>query len=830
VILTVLRGHVVTGDLQRSSPPTESAALELAAMRARLEAVNRPTATMARAETIDDIYVSALDAVEGALGVTRASVLVFDPDGVLRFKAWRGLSDRYRNAADGHSPWSAESTDTEPVLVPDVGTDERLAPLRPTLLAEGIGALAFFPLLQSGQVFGKFTAYYDAPHEFLPVEVVLGRLVAGHVAFAVERMRRETTLRDREREFAEFFEHAPMGLRWMAPDGTILRANQAELDLLGHEREAYVGRHMGEFHVDRGVIDDILERLARGEALHGYQARMRHRDGSIRHVLIDASGRWERGRLAHARCVTRDITDRRRADETQGRLAAIVDSSYDAIISKDLRGIIQTWNRGAERLFQYSPAEAIGHPITMLIPPERLQEEEAILDRIRGGERVEPYETVRRRKDGRRIDVSLTVSPVRDPAGGIIGASKIARDITEMKHAEREREHLLARAKQARAEAEAANRAKDEFLATLSHELRTPLNAILGWTQVLRGARHDSGIVERALDTITRNAQQQARLIEDLLDLSSIMGGRLRLRIQAVDLVSVVAAAIETVRPVAHEKEIELHTEFDPLVGAVRGDPARLQQVFWNLLTNAIKFTPQRGRVEVRLARMRSDAVLTVADSGIGIRPDLVRVIFERFRQADSSTTRTHGGLGLGLAIVRQLVEMHGGTVEATSPGEGQGSTFTVSLPMLPMEGGPRLDPAAVAGGMAQCGGVHVLLVDDEADGRELLVVYLERCGAEVTAAGSAADALAAIERRTPDVLVSDIAMPGVDGYELVRRIRARPSGESLPAIALTAHASADARVEAFRAGFDAYVPKPVDPAELTAVVSRFARRSRRPQ
>src|SRR5262249_29728963 len=325
---------------------------------------------------------------------------------------------------------------------------------------------------------------------------------------------------------------------------------------------------------------------------------------------------------------------------------------------------------------------------------------------------------------------------------------KIARDIGDAKRVEKERVELLAREQQARAEADAANRSKDEFLATLSHELRTPLNAILGWVQVLGAGRHDPSVVERALDTIKRKAMQQAHLIEDLLDISSIISGRFRLNSRPVDLVAVIAAALESIRPASEAKGLRLETQFDPSVGAVSGDPDRLQQVFWNLASNAVKFTPRGGVLRVSLERARSRATVKVTDSGIGIAPGVLPSIFERFRQGDSSITRAHGGLGLGLAIVRQLVELHGGTVEAASPGEGLGSTFTVSLPILSV----RAPEVRVVGGppvpLPRCDGIAVLVVDDDADSRELITTFLRQCGAEATAVASAAEGLPAVPGR----------------------------------------------------------------------------------
>jgi CheY-like chemotaxis protein/anti-sigma regulatory factor (Ser/Thr protein kinase) len=414
---------------------------------------------------------------------------------------------------------------------------------------------------------------------------------------------------------------------------------------------------------------------------------------------------------------------------------------------------------------------------------------------------------------------------VRDGSGRIVGASKIARDITERRRTEQEREELLARERRARADAERANRAKDDFLATLSHELRTPLNAILGWTHVLGTARRDPDMIDRALETITRNAKQQARLIEDLLDVSAILGGKLRLDIRPVDLEALLTAALDSIRPAADAKGIQLGTRFAPPAGPMRGDPERLQQVFWNLLSNAVKFTGTGGRVDVTLEFAADRAVVRVSDTGIGIRPDVLPDIFERFRQADSSITRTHGGLGLGLAIARQIVEMHGGRVEAESPGEGRGTTMTVTLRSGAIQV-PALEPGEIVpADLGRTDGVHVLLVDDDQDGRKLVQILLEQCGARVTTAASALEALAALKREAPDILISDLAMPGMDGYALIRQVRELPGLRRMPAIALTAHARGEVRVKALQAGFDTYVAKPLDPAELLTVVITLTRR-----
>ncbi|HZG52166.1 MAG TPA: hybrid sensor histidine kinase/response regulator, partial [Pyrinomonadaceae bacterium] len=398
-------------------------------------------------------------------------------------------------------------------------------------------------------------------------------------------------------------------------------------------------------------------------------------------------------------------------------------------------------------------------------------------------------------------------------------------------------------------DAQEVNRLKDEFLATLSHELRTPLTAVLGWTRLLGTGQLDEATERRALETIERNAQSQVQLIDDILDVSRIIRGKLRLNVRPAQLAPVIEAAVDSVRPAAEAKGIRLQVVLDAGAGPVTGDPDRLQQVVWNLLTNAVKFTPKDGRVQVLLARVDSHLELTVSDTGQGIEEKFLPYVFDRFRQADPSTTRKHGGLGLGLAIVRHLVELHGGTVTVESKGAGQGTTFRVSLPLMIVHqpefthagadsaGGAAtagVHPTAEAGGRLtlQCPpeleGLRVLLVEDEPDAREMLVAVLKQCRADVRAVANAADALLELEVWRPEVLISDIEMPGEDGYTLIRKIRALTPerGGKIPAAALTAYARAEDRMRALLAGFQLHVPKPVEPAELAAVVASLAGRT----
>jgi PAS domain S-box-containing protein len=530
-------------------------------------------------------------------------------------------------------------------------------------------------------------------------------------------------------------------------------------------------------------------------------------------------------------------------EQMHARLAAIVATSDDAIVSKDLHGIVKTWNAAAERIFGYTAAEMIGRPITLLVPADRPNEENEILERLKRGERVDHFETVRVRKDGRRIDVSVTISPIKNAQGQVVGASKIARDISTLKQILAERERLLARERAARQEAERAGRAKDEFLATLSHELRTPLNAILGWAHILRAGGVPPQDLAAGLETIERNARVQTQLIEELLDMSRIISGKLRLDVQPVDLQMVIGEVVESMRPAADAKGIKLYKVLDPSAASINGDPNRLQQVLWNLLSNAIKFTPKGGNVQVFLRRVNSHVEVSVSDTGQGIRPDFLPHLFNRFSQADASSTRRHGGLGLGLAIVKHLVELHGGSVRAASPGEGQGSTFMIDLPLSSVRERPAektvkpdaagADAAAVetyvvsereAG--VDLSGVTVLVVDDEADARLLVRRVLESHHARVVLADSAAAGLEALERERPNVLVCDIGMPDVDGYELLQRVRSLPGeggGRRLPAVALTAMARSEDRRRALLAGFQLHVAKPVEPVELVVAVANLA-------
>jgi len=488
-------------------------------------------------------------------------------------------------------------------------------------------------------------------------------------------------------------------------------------------------------------------------------------------------------------------------------------------------------NEAAIQHYGYSREEFLAMTIKDIRPPEDIP---ILLDNIStvstGLQRSGTWR--HKKKDGTIIDVEITSHTLS--FAGRRAELVLAHDITERKRAEEERNRLLLREQEARREAEAANRMKDEFLAVISHELRTPLTAILGWTHMLSTGKYDEATAARALEVIERNAKSQTQLIDDLLDVSRIVSGKLRLDVRLVELVPLIKAAIDSVRPAAEAKEIRLQTIFDPLVGPISGDPNRLQQIVWNLLSNAIKFTPKGGQIDVRLERIGSNAQITVSDTGIGIDPEFLPYIFDRFRQADSTTTRKHGGLGLGLAIVRHLVELHGGTIEARSEGTGQGATFRISLPLAAEQ--PRTFRFQAARDYMfslnqehlMLGGLRVLVVDDEADARELISAMLERYGARVTAVSSCNEAIEVLSRWNPDVVVSDIGMPGEDGYALIRKVRSLKAEckAKIPAVALTAYASAEDRSRVLSAGYQMHVPKPVEPAELVGAIANLVARN----
>jgi PAS domain S-box-containing protein len=538
---------------------------------------------------------------------------------------------------------------------------------------------------------------------------------------------------------------------------------------------------------------------------------------------------WQRGELLKQReAELRELERERIERESEARYQALIESMPQCVLAMRPDGSLYYCNRvwclytgldtEATRTRSWEAVHADDRIAAQAAWKEALAEHQPLQRELR----------LTRARDGAQRWHLLQVLPQFGADGSLSGWIATAEDIHD--------------AREIRVQLESANRAKDEFLATISHELRNPLNAIVGWTRMLQSGKLDATRSARAIEAIERNAAVQAALVEDMLDVSRIITGKLVLRVGAVDLRAVVGAALDTVRMAAEAKQIDVTLDLDETLDLASGDPERLQQVVWNLLSNAIKFTPRGGKVEVRTQREGSHVLLTVQDTGKGIPQDFLPYAFERFRQADSTSTRVHGGLGLGLAIVRHLVELHGGTVSVASEGEGCGATFSVRLPLRAVatvttgdEGPPgarqererrqlgREDPLR---------GLRVMVVDDEPDARELLVALLEHHGAVVRAAASVDEALPLLERERPDVLVSDIGMPGADGYELIRRVRAcdAAAGGVTPAAALTGFARPEDGRRALEAGFNTHLCKPVDPVELVETVETLARSRLQPE
>jgi len=636
------------------------------------------------------------------------------------------------------------------------------------------------------------------------------------------------------------------------PQGQVLTWNTGATRIKGYQPDEIIGQHFSKFYPPEAIRRHLPEHELR---VAGAKGRFEDEGWRVRkdgtrfwaNVVITAL-RDDAGELQGFAKVTRDLTQRREHEEalrqSEERFRLLVEGVSDyAIFMLDPNGYVMTWNVGAERIKGYKSHEIIGQHFSKFYP----------LDAVEGGWPQHELQVAaetgrfvdegwRIRKDGTKFWANVTITSLRDEGGRLRGFAKLTRDLseryrTEAREAdESQRDDLLEAERSARMAAQRAAHMKDEFLATLSHELRTPLSAILGWTQILR----KQGIPKpedfhRAMEIIERNTRAQTQLIDDLLDLSRVMSGRIRLDVQQIAIIDVVREAVESAEPTAQTKAVRLESILDPRGGMVSGDPARLQQVFWNLLSNAIKFTPKGGKVQVLLQRINSHMEFSVSDNGIGIPAGFLPHVFDRFSQNDSSTTRSYGGLGLGLAISKQLVELHGGTLEAKSPGEGQGATFIVHLPLILLEtvaeSANRVHPTYPAteeqGTLPNLAGVHALVVDDEADARDLIQRVLQGQGATVSVASGGEEALRIMETLEPDALISDIGMPNMDGYQLMRRIRAtEPKGRRLPALALTAFARAEDRKRALLAGYQSHVAKPIDIAEFVIVVAGLVGRT----
>jgi PAS domain S-box-containing protein len=632
------------------------------------------------------------------------------------------------------------------------------------------------------------------------------------------------------------------------PAGYVLTWNAGAQRFKGYQPHEIIGQHFSRFYpaeaLASGLPDHELKVAGKTGVFEDEGWRVR-KDGTLfwANVVITAM-RNPAGDLIGFAKVTRDLTQRRAHEEdlrrSEERFRLLVEGVADyAIFMLDPNGQVSTWNSGAERIKGYTAAEIIGRHFSIFYP-DQVKESRWPEHELNVAAESGSFNDIgwRVRKDGTTFWANVTITALRDDTGKLVGFAKLTRDLTEAKRVEavesasQQREEMLDAERSARMTAQRATRLKDEFLATLSHELRTPLSAILGWTQVLLRGAIPKGPEEqkRAIEVIDRNARAQVQLIDDLLDLSRIMTGKLRLDLSQVSFSSVVTAAVDSAKPAAEAKGIRLKAILGAGRDIVSADSGRLQQVVWNLLTNALKFTPKGGQVQVLLQRVNSHVELSISDTGIGISPNYLPHVFDRFSQKDTSTTRAFSGLGLGLAICKQLVDLHGGEISAVSEGEGRGATFSVHLPLsivqIDEQSPPRIHPTAETHpgellSLPRLDGVHVFEVDDEPDARELLRTVLEDQGAQVTSFASAEAILAALQTLKPSIIICDVGMPKMDGYQLIRKLRAEePRSARIPALALTAFARAEDRKRCLIAGYQAHLAKPFDVGELVLVIA----------
>ena len=654
-----------------------------------------------------------------------------------------------------------------------------------------------------------------------PIKDAEGRIVmvSKIVRDITERREMEDARRRSEQSLADFFENANVCLHWVGPDGTILRANRAELELLGYPAEEYVGRHIAEFHADQPVIDAILTNLTRGDTLHDYPARLRRQDGSIREVLINSSVLREDGEFIHTRCITRDVTTQRRAEaalrESEERYRTATAAASDLIWTNDADGLMQGEQLGWGDFTGQSRDEYQGYGWSKAVHPEDAQPTVDAWSRAVAEKSVFVFEHRVRRHDGQWRLCSVRAVPISNADGTIREWVGVHTDITERR---RDEEKL----RQLAADLFEADRRKDEFLATLAHELRNPLAPIRNGLQLMKLPGVQLATIEEARSMMERQLTQMVRLIDDLMDVSRISRGKLELRKERVPLATVLNSAVETSRPLigqmGHELTIKLTKE--PLI--VDGDVTRLAQVFLNLLNNAAKYSDRGGHIQLDVKRQGGEAVVTVTDTGIGIAADQLPRIFEMFTQVERSLEKSQGGLGIGLTLVKRLVEMHGGNIEAKSEGPGMGSEFVVRLPLVieasrPQASGVEGEPAATMSSL------RILIIDDNRDGADSLSEMLKIMGNDTRTAYDGQQGVYIAGEYRPDVILLDIGLPKLNGYEACRLIREQPWGKGAVLIAVTGWGQDEDRRRSHEAGFDHHMVKPVDPQALMKMLAGLA-------
>jgi PAS domain S-box-containing protein len=696
-------------------------------------------------------------------------------------------------------------------------------------------------VLQTGKIVGlaNHTALIDNNGHVIPIEdsaapirdahgKITGAVMVFHDVSA--RRRAEEALRESEERLRATFDQAAVGILVADLNSQqFLEANQKFCDMLGYTLDELRRLTLKQIT----YAEDIPEMRAKTDALAVRQVP--HCTFEHRYIRRSGSPVWGRttltlltegsGEAKQFIGIIEDITARKEAEQAlheartqahkvRSSLAAIVESSDDAIISKTLEGVISTWNHGAERMFGFTAEEVLGKSITLLIPPNQIDEEPAILEKLRRGERIDHYETVRRKKDGTLLDVSLTVSPVKDADGKIVGASKISRDITQRKRAEELLRREVAVRERAEATLREADRRKDEFLATLAHELRNPLAPIRQAAQIAKSPTATEAQKRWSSDVISRQVQHMSLLLEDLLDISRITRGTLELRTDMVELAEVVQAAVEAAHPVIDAKRHTLSIELPSEPVRFVADPLRLAQVLSNLLTNAAKYTDPEGHIRLRAWCVADTVTISVVDTGVGLAPEEITRIFAMFSQVATSRDRSEGGLGIGLALAKGLIELHHGAIEARSAGVGQGSEFTVRLPMRKVSVSARKQ--ATHSSAEHRVSRRILIADDNRDAAESLATLLRMEGHEVRVVHNGKEALAAFSAAQPEVALLDIGMPGLSGYEVARRVREdSPSGRAITLIAITGWGQDSDRSQALEAGFDHHFTKPIETDRL---------------